>query len=115
GQYGLKYAFADMTKPQVVTLSPDSTKDLKFKIKLPEGKVKGLLMGGFNIYNIDKSVATGTADVPVWITDDNKPVGGILSLHNLTLDVIDKKPHIIINLQNKEPGQMKKVIVHMTV
>jgi len=114
GQYGLKYAFADMTKPQKVVLGPNKTKDVKFKVKLPDSKVKGLVMAGFNIYATNNGVK-GNADVPVWITDDNKSVGGILSLNNLTLDVIHKQPHIIINLQNKEPGMMKKVIVHMTV
>ncbi|MQS76308.1 WxL protein host-binding domain-containing protein [Companilactobacillus halodurans] len=114
GQYGLKYAFSDMTKPQTVLVRPNKTKDLTFKVKLPSGNIKGLLLGGFNIYDTGNQVP-GNADVPVWITDDNKPVGGILSLHNLGLDVIRKKPHIIINLQNKEPGIMKNVIVHMTV
>lgn len=114
GQYGLKYSFSDMTKSQTVILEPNKTRDLTFKVKLPEGKIKGLIMGGFNIYDASGQ-AKGNANVPVWITDDNKPVGGIVTLHNLALDVISKKPHIIINLQNKEPGQMKNVIVHMTV
>lgn len=114
GEYGLKYAFADMTKAQTITLKPNKTKDLTFHVTLPDGKIKGLVMGGFNIYDISGQ-AKGNANVPVWITDDNKSVGGILSLHNLALDVINKKPHIIINLQNKEPGQMKNVIVHTTV
>lgn len=114
GQYGLKYAFADMTHSKKITIEPNKTKDLTFKIKLPDQKIKGLILGGFSVRVLNDDVS-GTADVPVWITDDNKPVGGILNLHNLQLDVIQKKPHIIINLQNKEPGQMKKVIVHMTV
>ena len=114
GQYGLKYAFADMTKSQTIILTPNKTKDLTFKVKLPKGNINGLILGGFNIYDVSGK-AQGNADVPVWITDDNKPVGGIVTLHNLSLDVINKKPHIIVNLQNKEPGLMKNVIVHMTV
>lgn len=114
GQYGLKYAFSDMTKSQKITIKPNKTKDLKFKIKLPDGKVNGLVLGGFSIRPLNSDVG-GTADVPVWITDDNKAIGGVLSLHNLSLDVINKKPHIFVNLQNKEPGMMKNVIVHATV
>lgn len=114
GQYGLQYSFSDMTKPQTITIKPNSTKDLTFKVKLPKGKINGLILGGFNVYDISGN-SSGNANVPVWITDDNKPVGGILSLHNLGLDVIDKKPHMIVNLQNKEPGMMKNVIIHMTV
>ena len=114
GQYGLKYAFADMTKPQTINLKAGKTKDATFKVKLPDGKIDNLIMGGFNIYALGNA-ARGTADVPVWITDSNKPVGGIVTLHNLALDVLQKKPHIIVNLQNEEPGQMKNVIVHMTV
>jgi len=110
----LKYAFADMTKSQTVDLKVGRTKDLAFKVKLPAGKIDHLILGGFNIYDVSNSTS-GNADVPVWITDSNKSVGGIVTLQNLTLDVIRKKPHIIINLQNKEPGMMKKVIVHMTV
>ena len=114
GQYGLKYAFADMTSPKTVKVVANKTKDVSFRIKLPSGKIDNLIMGGFNIYDADNHVG-GNADVPVWITDSNKPVGGIVTLHNLALDVLQKKPHIIVNLQNKEPGQMKNVIVHMTV
>lgn len=114
GQYGLKYAFSDMTKPQTIRLKAGKTKDVSFKVKLPEGKIDNLILGGFNIYSVGREVG-GNADIPVWITDSNKPVGGIVTLHNLALDVIAKKPHIIVNLQNKEPGMMKNVIVHMTV
>ncbi|APU72070.1 WxL protein host-binding domain-containing protein [Companilactobacillus crustorum] len=114
GQYGLKYAFADMTKAQTISLMAGKTKDVSFKVKLPSGKIDNLILGGFNIYALESSVS-GNANVPVWITDSNKPVGGIVTLHNLALDVMNKKPHIIVNLQNKEPGMMKNVIVHMTV
>jgi hypothetical protein len=113
-QFGLKYAFKDMTKAKRLILNPGVTKDISFKVKLPKEKIEGLVLGGFYIYDMGNQVK-GNADIPVWITDDNKPVGGILSLHNLSLDVINKKPHVIINLQNKEPGMMKNVIVHMTV
>ena len=114
GQYGLKYAFADMTKPQTVLLEVGKTKDVTFKVKLPDGKIDNLIMGGFNIYDSQHYV-DGTANIPVMITDSNKSVGGIVTLHDLSLNVLQKKPHIIINLQNKEPGMMKNVIVHMTV
>ena len=114
GQYGLKYAFADMTKSKTILVKAGKTKDVSFKVKLPSGKIDNLILGGFNIYDVDNAVG-GNAEVPVWITDSNKPVGGIVTLHNLGLDVIDKKPHIIVNLQNKEPGMMKNVIVHVTV
>lgn len=114
GDYGLQYAFADMTKPQTVLLLPNQTKDLTFNIKMPDKKLKGLIMGGFNIYDIYRSAA-GTANVPVWITEDNKPVGGILSLHSLSLAVEHHQPHVYVNLQNNQPGMMKKVIVHATV
>ncbi|WP_334332149.1 WxL protein peptidoglycan domain-containing protein [Companilactobacillus sp. HBUAS59544] len=115
GEFGLKHAFSKMTKAKTITLLPNKTKDVTFKIKLPDEKIDGLIMGGFNVYDTAKNGAKGNANVPVWITGDNKAVGGVVTLHNLALDVIDKKPHIIINLQNKEPGQMKNVIVHMTV
>lgn len=114
GQYGLENAFADMTTSKTVTVNVGKTKDVSFKVKLPDNKIDHLIMGGFNIYD-PTNFAKGNADVPVWITDSNKPVGGIVTLHNLGLDVIDKKPHIIVNLQNKEPGMMKNVIVHVTV
>lgn len=114
GQYGLKYAFADMTQKKTVYVKANKTKDVSFKVKLPSGEINNLIMGGFNIYD-STGITEGNATVPVWITNENKPVGGIVSLHNLGLDVIAKKPHIIVNLQNKEPGQMKNVIVHVTV
>jgi len=114
GQYGLKYAFSDMTSTKEINIGPNKTKDVEFTVKLPSSEIKGLVMGGFYVY-VKGDRSKGSADVPVWITTNNKSVGGILSLNNLALDVIGKKPHIIVNLQNKEPGAMKKVIVHMTV
>ncbi|WP_125589559.1 WxL protein peptidoglycan domain-containing protein [Companilactobacillus jidongensis] len=114
GDYGLQYAFADMTKSQTITLRPNQTKDLTFKVKIPDKKLKGLIMGGFNIYDINR-VAQGRSSVPVWITEDNKAVGGILSLHSLSLAVENDQPHVYVNLQNNQPGMMKKVIVHATV
>ncbi|WP_025024594.1 WxL protein peptidoglycan domain-containing protein [Companilactobacillus nodensis] len=114
GDYGLQYAFADMTKSQTVILRPNQTKDLTFKVKIPDKKLKGLIMGGFNIYDVYRA-ASGNSNVPVWITEDNKAVGGILSLHSLSLAVEKHQPHIYVNLQNNQPGIMKKVIVHATV
>lgn len=114
GQYGLKYSFADMTSKKEVTVGPNKTKDVSFDIKLPSSEIKGLILGGFYVY-VKGDASKGNANVPVWITDNNKSVGGILSLHNLSIDAINKKPHVIVNLQNKEPGMMKNVIVHMTV
>ncbi|WP_125566038.1 WxL protein host-binding domain-containing protein [Companilactobacillus insicii] len=114
GDYGLQSAFADMTKSQIVTLKPNQTKDLTFKVKIPDKKLKGLIMGGFNIYDTYRA-AKGTANVPVWITEDNKPVGGILSLHSLSLAAENYQPHVYVNLQNNQPGMMKKVIIHATV
>lgn len=67
GDYGLQYAFADMTKSQTVILRPNQTKDLTFKVKIPDKKLKGLIMGGFNIYDVYRA-ASGNSNVPVWIT-----------------------------------------------
>ncbi|KRO00407.1 WxL protein peptidoglycan domain-containing protein [Companilactobacillus kimchiensis] len=113
-QYGLKHSFADMTQKKEVSIGPNKTKDVSFNIKLPKSEIDGLILGGFYIY-VKGDSSKGAANVPVWITDNNKAVGGILTLRNLSLDVIQKKPHIFVNLQNKEPGMMKKVIVHATV
>lgn len=114
GDFGLQYAFADMTKSQITTLKPNQTKDLTFKVKIPGKKIKGLIMGGFNIYDVNRT-ESGNSTVPVWITKDNKPVGGILSLYNLSLAVEKHQPHVYVNLQNNQPGMMKKVIIHATV
>ncbi|WP_125762345.1 WxL protein host-binding domain-containing protein [Companilactobacillus hulinensis] len=114
GQFGLKTAFRDMTKAQSVTLNAGQTKDLTFKVKLPNERVKGLMMAGFNIYDISQP-NNGNASVPVWITEDNKAVGGILKLNSLSLGVDHYQPHMYVNLENNQPGIMKKVIIHMNV
>jgi Bacterial protein of unknown function (DUF916)./Protein of unknown function C-terminal (DUF3324). len=114
GDFGLKYAFSDMTKPQTVTLKPNQTKDITFNVKLPNGNFKGLILGGFDIHDTT-GASKGNSSVPVWITQDNKPVGGKLDLYDMTLGVFQHQPHIYVNLENKRPGMMKNVIVHMTV
>ncbi|APX72034.1 DUF916 and DUF3324 domain-containing protein [Companilactobacillus allii] len=114
GQFGLQASFGSMTKEQKVTLKPNQTKDLTFKVKIPDKKIKGLIMGGFNIYDTTRP-SGGSSSVPVWITEDNKSVGGILKLYDLSLGVQHSQPFIYVNLQNTQPGIMKKVIVHMKV
>ncbi|WP_334329797.1 WxL protein host-binding domain-containing protein [Companilactobacillus sp. HBUAS59699] len=114
GDYGLQSAFADMTKPQTVTLKTSQTKDLTFNVKLPDKKLKGLIIGGLKVYDVNRN-ERGNSVIPVWITEDNKAVGGILSLHSLSLGVEHYQPHVYVNLQNNQPGMMKKVIVHATV
>lgn len=114
GQFGLQSSFSSMTKEQKVTLKPNQTKDLTFKIKIPKKKIKGLIMGGFNIYDT-ANPKSGSSSVPVWITEDNKAVGGVLKLYDLSLGVQRSQPFIYVNLQNTQPGIMKKVIVHMKV
>lgn len=114
GQYGLQYSFSDMTKKKYVTLKTQQTKDLTFDIKIPDKKLKGLIMGGFKIYDVNRP-GTGISSVPVWITEDNTAVGGILKLHSLSLGVEKYQPHVYVNLENNQPGIMKNVIVHMKV
>lgn len=114
GDYGLQNSFAKMTKEKSIKIKSNQTKDIEFSIKLPSHKIKGLVIGGFNIYE-QNNYNSGSANVPVWITGDNKAVGGILKTDNLTLGVENYQPHIYVNLQNDQPGLMKNVIVHMTV
>ncbi|WP_125713305.1 WxL protein peptidoglycan domain-containing protein [Companilactobacillus kedongensis] len=114
GDYGLQDSFASMTKTKKVTIKSNQTKDLDFKVKLPDHKINGLIIGGFNVYE-NTSNYNGNANVPVWITGDNKAVGGILKAYNLTLGVQNYQPHVYVNLQNDQPGLMKNVVVHMTI
>lgn len=114
GDYGLQYAFSNMTKSKKISIKSNQTKDMTFNVKLPSKKINGLIIGGFNIYEYTSNYG-GTANVPVWITGDNKAVGGILKAYNLTLGVQNYQPHMYVNLQNDQPGLMKNVVVHMTV
>ena len=65
GEFGLKHAFSKMTKAKKVTIFPNKTKDVTFKIKLPNEKIDGLIMGGFNVYDTTKGGLGGNANVPV--------------------------------------------------
>ncbi|WP_129044548.1 DUF916 domain-containing protein [Companilactobacillus metriopterae] len=114
GDFGLKYAFADMTKAKTIELGPQETKDLAFKIKIPNEKFSGVIIGGFNVFNVNKP-NQAHSDVPVWLTESNESIGGILKIHSLGLQVIDSQPNIILNLSNTQPGMMKNLIVHGTI
>lgn len=50
GDFGLQDSFAKMTNGKTVRIKSNQTKDLEFSIKLPAHKIKGLIIGGFNIY-----------------------------------------------------------------
>lgn len=115
GQNNLKYAFADMAEAKKITLKPQATKDVTFKIKIPGGKFKGLILGGYNIYEADHLPNSSTVNVPVYVTETNKAVGGVLILKNISAAATNSQPHLYANLSNNQPGLMKNVDVHMTI
>ncbi|AXX64946.1 DUF3324 domain-containing protein [Bombilactobacillus bombi] len=114
GSNGLKTAFQDMTNAQVVTLKPNQTKELTFNIKTPPDKLPGFIMGGFYIYDVNQPNAGGLK-VPVWMTETNKAVGGVLILDGIEPQAVNRSPFINVNLSNNQPGLMKDVTVHMTL
>ncbi|UQS83211.1 WxL protein peptidoglycan domain-containing protein [Bombilactobacillus thymidiniphilus] len=114
GQNGLRYAFKDMTQAKNVTLAPNQTKEIAFNIKTPAKSFTGLMMGGFYIYDLSQPSSPGLK-VPVWLTEDNKAVGGVLVLSDVSAEVVQKKPFINVNLSNNQPGSMKNVTVHMNL
>ncbi|MBA1434450.1 WxL protein host-binding domain-containing protein [Bombilactobacillus bombi] len=114
GDNGLKVAFQDMTAAQVVTLNANQTKEVKFDIKTPPEKLPGFIMGGFYIYDVNQPNAVGLK-VPVWITETNKAVGGVLILDSISPQAVNHSPFINVNLTNNQPGLMKDVTVHMTL
>lgn len=114
GKYGLKVAFRNMTSSQVINLNTNQTKELTFKIKTPPENLPGFIMAGFYIYDLDHPY-DGGLKVPVWITETNKAVGGVLILEGIEPKVVNHSPIINVNLNNNQPGLMKNVTVHMTL
>lgn len=115
GQNNLKYAFADMSEAKKVTIKGQSTKDVSFKIKMPSSKFKGLILGGYNIYEVSQPSVSSTVSIPVYVTETNKAVGGVLILKNISTEATNAQPHIYANLSNNQPGLMKNVDVHMDI
>ncbi|UQS81858.1 DUF916 and DUF3324 domain-containing protein [Bombilactobacillus folatiphilus] len=114
GDNDLRYAFKDMTASKVVKLGANKTKEVAFDVHMPARSFKGLMLGGFYIYDLNTPNAPGLK-VPVWITEDNKPVGGVLVLNGVTPEAVNHKPFINVNLSNNQPGLMKNVTVHMSL
>ena len=114
GTHGLKVAFRDMTSSQVVNLNTNQTKEITFNIKTPPESLPGFIMAGFYIYDLDHP-HDGGLKVPVWITETNKAVGGVLILDGIKPQAVNHNPIINVNLNNNQPGLMKNVTVHMTL
>ncbi|MFD1671830.1 WxL protein peptidoglycan domain-containing protein [Agrilactobacillus yilanensis] len=117
GQNNLKYAFANMSEAKKITLKAQSTKDVTFKIKIPSGRFKGLILGGYNIYQTAQKNNPNRSQVaiPVYITETNKAVGGVLILKNINAAATNGQPHLYANLSNNQPGLMKNIDVHMVI
>ena len=114
GQNDLRYAFADLTAPQNLNLKSNQTKQVSFQIKLPPEKFRGLMIGGFYIYDLNSPHDPGLK-VPVWLTETNKAIGGVLSLSGIEPQAVAQSPFINVNLSNNQPGLMKNVTVHMNL
>lgn len=114
GDSDLRYAFKDMTQAKIIKLKANQTKEVAFNIQMPPKAFKGLMLAGFYIYDMNDAASPGLK-VPVWLTEDNHPVGGVLVLNNVTPQAVEHKPFINVNLSNNQPGLMKDVVVHMTL
>lgn len=117
GTNGLQAVFSDMTSEQEVTLKPDETKNIHFKIAIPQKKFTGLIMGGFNIYTKGQEANPNrqTANIPVWITEDNKIVQPEFKLLGITSRPVLSQPHIIVNVANTKPVALQNISTNFTV
>lgn len=109
------YTFKSMAKSRIVKLDAQQTKDVNFTIQTPNNKFPGMIMGGFFIYDNNTGVQAGSVAIPVWLTQTNKAVGGVLLLHNIQPRPVNQQPYLYVNLSNTQPGMMKNVVVHMKV
>jgi hypothetical protein len=115
GDNKLQFAFKDMTPRRTVHLDSQQTKDVTFTVKVPKSPFIGIIMGAFYVYDAQAGPSGGSVAVPVWLTQTNKAVGGILLMSGISASAVNQQPYLYVNLSNTQPGIMKNVVVHMRI
>ncbi|WP_054025664.1 DUF916 and DUF3324 domain-containing protein [Bacillus sp. FJAT-28004] len=110
----LKYAFSELITPkQKVTLKGNETKNVPFTIQMPEKSFDGIILGGFQIYEInqtDKTQANHNVQINnkfsyvigVKLTETEKSVRPDLKLNEVQAGLMNYRPVVTANLQNIE-------------
>ncbi|MCD2256952.1 DUF916 domain-containing protein [Lactobacillus sp. CC-MHH1034] len=117
GENDLKYSFAgdiaDARNQKTIKIKSQETKDIALRINIPNERFSGLILGGYRFFEGGDS--SQAVSVPVYITETNKAVGGVLILKGLSAAATNQQPYLYANLSNNQPGLMNNVSVHMTV
>lgn len=120
GTNGLKYSFAsdisDKNNTTDITLKAQTTKDISLALNIPQKSFDGLILGGYTVFEkVDGGLSIDSLNVPVYLTETNKSVGGVLILKNISTGSVNDQPYLFANLSNNQPGLMRKVNVHMNI
>lgn len=114
GDYGLKYAFSDMTSSKKVFFKHNQTKDLTFKVKLPAEPIQGSLIGGFTIHD-PSHPKDGHSGVGVYFdtvpTDSNHSI----KLQGITPEVKQQQPFLTVDLANYQAKLLKNTTVQVKI
>lgn len=114
GDYGLKYAFADMTKGKTIRLKKNETKDLTFKVTLPDKQLYGTIIGGLDVYDI-KHPNDGHSGVGVYFDTIPADENHKIKFQGITPEVHNQQPYLMVNLANYQAATMKNMIVQVKI
>jgi len=111
--YGLPFNFNAATQTKDVTVPASGSKDVTFKVKLPESKFTGLVIGGFHI--MSAADVTQYVDIPVWLTMTNDLPSPKLMFMNLEGASHSSQTYLDLNIANMTAVALNNVSYSFTI
>lgn len=123
----LQYPFTELiSDKQVVELASNETKNVTFKLKMPQEKIEGMILGGFYLYkNIGEEEEKAEANVQIKnrysyvigakLTVDDQKVKPDVVLNEIKPDLLNYRTVVTANLQNIKPTMIGKFKVEAKI
>lgn len=114
GDYGLRTSFAEMTQPQMIRLKKNQTRNVTFKVKLPDQQLNGTVIGGFSIFD-EKHPNAGHSGVGVYFGAQETSNKHSIKLQGITPEVHNSQPFLSVNLANYEAKTLENTTFQVKI
>ncbi|MDZ5759246.1 DUF916 and DUF3324 domain-containing protein [Carnobacterium maltaromaticum] len=124
----MKYGLTDIISPaQEILLAPHEVKKISFKLKMPNEKMNGVILGGFYVSKLTTDSASEKKDEGVQLKNEFSYVVGVqvrqnenlvkpnLKLNNVKAGLKNYRTSILANLQNDQPTILKNLKVDVSI
>ncbi|MFD0898236.1 DUF916 domain-containing protein [Loigolactobacillus binensis] len=118
-QHNLQVRFNRVTNTKVVTIKADQVKEISFKLRIPERRFKGIVMGGIYLQKAGEQQRTDYIEslaIPVWLQEKAvKTVPTAIKFKSITGRSLHEQTTLGVNFVNPQPVYFKNVSADLKV